>query len=299
MFVGIHITRDRASGTLELDQSAYAERVLRRFEKWLKWKKVKVPAPANRLSKLDVPTTDSDWEKVKEYPYPSVVGSLMYAAVATRPDLMQAVNQLARFMSKWGNPHVKAADQALNFLRGTYHDGIKFNRPEDFDGVLDIYSFSDSDWAGCPDTRRSTIGYLIIICGGPVAWKSQQRKTLAMSSCEGEYMALSEIGKELVWICNFLTEIGVPFRRPKIFCDSSSAINWAEDPVQHQRTKHVELQYYYIRDLVSDQIVDMYKVGTDDNLSDPFTKPTPTSTYNGHRPFMMGWEQIKFDISDK
>jgi hypothetical protein len=120
-----------------------------------------------------------------------------------------------------------------------------------------------------------------------------------MSSCEGEYMALSEVGKELVWICNFLTEIGIPFRRPKIFCDSSSAINWAEDPVQHQRTKHVELQYYYIRDLVTDQVVDLYKVGTADNISDPFTKPTPTIIFNGHRPYIMGWEQVKFDTEEK
>jgi hypothetical protein len=112
-------------------------------------------------------------------------------------------------------------------------------------------------------------------------------------------MALSEVGKELVWICNFLTEIGIPFRRPRIFCDSSSAINWAEDPVQHQRTKHVELQYYYIRDLVTDQVVDLYKVGTADNISDPFTKPTPTIIFNGHRPYIMGWEQVKFDTEEK
>jgi Reverse transcriptase (RNA-dependent DNA polymerase)/Chromo (CHRromatin Organisation MOdifier) domain len=296
MFVGVQITRDRVKGTIDLDQSAYAERVLRRFDKWNHWKKVKVPAPAARLSKLDVPTTSKDWDDVKDFPYPSVVGSLMYAAVATRPDLMQSVSQLARFMSKWGTPHIKAADQALNFLRGTCKDGIRFTRPDNFDGVLDIYAFSDSDWAGCPDTRRSTTGYLIIICGGPITWKSQQKKTLAMSSCEGEYMSLSEVGKEIVWISNFLTEVRIPFRRPSIFCDSSSAIDWSEDPVQHQRTKHVELQYYYIRDLVASQVVDMYKIGSAENVSDPFTKPTPTLIFNGHRPYIMGWQQVKFDL---
>jgi hypothetical protein len=296
MFVGVQITRDRLKGIIELDQSAYAERVLRRFDKWAHWKKVKCPAPATRLSKLDVPSTEAGWNEVKDFPFPSVVGSLMYAAVATRPDLMQSVSQLARFMSKWGSSHIKAADQALNFLRGTWKDGVRFTRPENFDGVLDIYAFSDSDWAGCPDTRRSTTGYLIIICGGPITWKSQQKKTLAMSSCEGEYMSLSEVGKEIVWISNFLTEIKIPFRRPSIFCDSSSAIDWSEDPIQHQRTKHVELQYYYIRDLVASQVVDMYKIGSADNISDPFTKPTPTLIFNGHRPYIMGWEQVKFDL---
>lgn len=296
VYVGVHVLRNRAVGTLSLDQGAYIERVLRRFGKWDKWKKVKVPAPSERLSKLDTASSNEQWDEVKSFPYPSVVGSLMYAAVATRPDIMQAVNQLARFMAKWGKTHVKAADQALNFLRETWGDGITFTKPENFDGVLDIHVFSDSDWAGCPDTRRSTIGYVIIICGGPVSWKSQQKKTLAMSSCEGEYMALSEVGKEVVWICNFLTELGIPFRRPKIFCDSSSAINWAEDPIQHQRTKHVELQYYYIRELVATQAVDLYKVASADNISDPFTKPLPRLVYCAHRPYLMGWKQVDREI---
>ena len=120
-------------------------------------------------------------------------------------------------------------------------------------------------------------------------------KPLAHSSCEAEYMALSEIGREIIWLCNFFDEIGIEYARPKIFCDSSSAIDWAEDPIQHQRTKHVEIDYYYIRDIVGRQLVDLYKIDTKENLADIFTKNVDTTTFNTLKPFIMGWSQIHID----
>jgi hypothetical protein len=250
----------------------------------------KTPNTTNKLSKLDVPINpDAD---ILEYPFPSVVGSLMYLVVATRPDLIQPVVQLARFMAGWGPTHIDAANKALKFMNNSKTNGIVYSRPPDFDGKLKILCFSDSDWAGCPDTRRSTVGYTIMICGGPVSWKSQLHKTLAHSSCEAEYVALSEIGREIVWLCNFFDEIGVAYHRPKIYCDSSSAIKWSDDPIQHQRTKHVEIDYYYIREIVAKQIVDIYKIDTEDNVADIFTKNVDTKTYNRLRPFLMGWRKI-------
>ena len=193
-------------------------------------------------------------------------------------------------MSRWGVKQTKAAEQVLKYLRGTYKDGIQYTVPPNFNGILDIFVFSDSDWAGCIDSRRSTVGFIIYMCGGPIAWKSQMKKTLALSSCEAEYMALSEAGREIIWIINFLTEIGVKFNRPRIYCDSSSAINWAEDPIEHKRNKHIELQYYYIRDIVSAEKVDIYKVGSNDNSSDPLTKNVTTPIFSRLKPSMMGWE---------
>ena len=291
-FVGIEILRESKSVTLR--QSAYAERVWARLEKWVNHFKNKThstsPNTTDKLSKLDIPVEPT--EDIVSYPYPSVVGSLMYLVVATRPDMMQPVIQLARFMSNWGKPHIHAANKSLRFLKRTFNDGIKFTKPPSFNGKLKIQCFSDSDWAGCPDTRRSTIGYIIIMCGGPIAWKSQLRKTLAHSSCEAEYMALSEIGREIIWLCNFLDEIGVEYEIPEIYCDSTSAINWAEDPIQHQRTKHVELDYYYIRDIVAQRKVRLFNVTSKRNPSDVFTKNVDTETYHQHRPCIMGWEPI-------
>jgi hypothetical protein len=293
-YVGVRTVRtitDQES-SITLDQGPYGERSLRRYNFWDNVKKVDNPAPSEKMSKSDIPEKKENKEEWENFPYQSVVGSLMYACTATRPDMMQAVIQLARFMSNWGPIQVKAAKKLLQYWRNTYNDSIKFTKPVDFNGILEIHCFSDSDWAGCPDTRRSTVGFIIIICGGPISWKSRTIKTLALSSCEAEYMALSEIGKEIIWLCHFFTEIGVKYNTPKIFCDASSAINWAEDPIQHKRNKHVELEYYYIRDIVEKKLVEIYKVDTHDNVSDPFTKNIETHKFQKFKPYMMGWKQI-------
>ena len=291
-FVGVEIIRTKSNITLR--QTAYTERVWTRLKDFvIKCKgkiRGKTPNTTDKLSKLDVPIEPTD--DVLEYPFPSVVGSLMYLVVATRPDLLQPVVQLARFMAGWGDTHITAANKALKFMHQTSKEGIVFTKPPNFDGKLKIMCFSDSDWAGCPDTRRSTIGYTIIVCGGPISWKSQLRKTLAHSSCEAEYMALSELGREIIWLCNFLDEIGVPYHTPQIYCDSSSAINWSEDPIQHQRTKHVEIDYYYIRDIVAAQRVHLFKIDGKENPADIFTKNVDPKTYHFLKPFIMGWEQV-------
>ena len=294
-FVGIEIVRDKDRITLK--QTAYADRVWSRFQKWLKVFQRKTtdksPNFSEKLSKFDVPAESTD--DVLEYPFPSVVGSLMYLVTATRPDMLHSVVQLARFMAGWGETHIDAANKAIKYLSRTKSDGIVYTRPPNFSGKLKIMCFSDSDWAGCPDTRRSTLWYTIMVCGGPISWKSQLRKTLAHSSCEAEYMALSEVGREIIWLCNFLDEIGVEYETPQLFCDSSSAINWSEDPIQHQRTKHVELDYYYIREIVAEQKVKLYKIHTKENVSDLFTKNVDGKTFAYLKPFLMGWKQIKLE----
>lgn len=291
-FVGIQVVREHGKTTLK--QTAYAERVYARFQEFVEKNKRKIsantPNLTDKLSKLDVPLDGTD--DVLDYPFPSVVGSLMYLVVSTRPDLMHPVTQLARFMAGWGDTHIEGANKALSYLRRTSNDGIVYTRDPNFDGKLKILVFSDSDWAGCPDTRRSTLGYVIVVCGGPISWKSRLCRTLAHSSCEAEFMALSEVGKEVIWLCNFFDEIGVKYHTPKIYCDSSSAINWGEDPIQHQRTKHVEIDYYYIRDIVASRKVRLFKIDTKNNPADMFTKNVDLKTFNYLRPFVMGWREV-------
>jgi hypothetical protein len=289
-FVGIKVTK--TANTITLDQAAYLERVLKKFKFWLNTQEGKNPNFPEKLSKLDLPFSNEEWNELKDFPYPNIVGSLMYAATASRPDLLPSVIALSRYMSFWGDKHIKAVKHTMKYVRSTYKDNIKFTRPSNFKGILDIIAFSDSDWAGCPDTRRSTVGFIIFMCGGPIAWKSKKKETLALSSCEAEYMGLSEVGRELIWITHFLTEIGVEFNRPRIYCDSDSAIDWAEEPIQHQRNKHVELTYYYIRDIVKAELIDLYRVSTHDNHSDPFSKNLITPTFLRHKPNIMGWTPV-------
>jgi hypothetical protein len=180
-------------------------------------------------------------------------------------------------------------------LKGTKGKGLKYRRPAGSDPKVEIIAFVDSDWAGCPDTRRSTVGWSVHLCGGPVSWKSQLKKTLALSSCEAEFMGLSDVSREIMWLCKFLKEIGVEYHTPKIFCDSNSAIYWAEDPVQHQRNKHVELKYYFVRDAVDKELVKLYRINTKNNVADLFTKPATRSMISELLEALMGYKDPIFE----
>ena len=295
-YVGIVLDKD-AEGRTHLNQSGYNKKVVVKYPVNRKFH-ANIPAPTDRLSKIDCPDTDEERAKI-DYPYISVTGSLLYSAICTRPDIFFAVMQLCRFNSNPGHPHIRASEQCLRYLEETADMGITFTPPskEDMDKKvpLDIVAFVDSDWGGCPDTRRSTIGYVVQVCGGPVAYRSKLMQTMALSSGEAEFMALTEVCRELMWMCNFLDEIGVEYNTPNIYCDSTTAICWAEDPVQHQRNKHVSIKYYYCRDKVAEGKVIMFKIHTTRNLSDVMTKPVGRQILIRIRPALMGQVKPVFD----
>ena len=293
LYVGIVLEREK-DGSCALHQSPFIKTVVAKFPVERKFH-ANIPAQTDRLSKVDCPLSSKD---VPDYPYMSVTGSLLYAAICTRPDIFYAVMQLARFNSNPGQAHVKASEQCLRYLEETPDLGIRYTAPKDKTAKIKIVAFVDSDWGGCPDTRRSTTGYVIQVCGGPVSWRSKLMQTIALSSCEAEFMALTEVCRELMWMCRFLDEIGLEYEIPEIHCDSSSAINWAEDPVQHQRNKHVEIKYYYCRDIVADEKVRLFKINTTNNLADIMTKPVGRQIMEVLRPRVMGHEPPVFDDSE-
>ena len=290
LYVGIVVERDK-EGNCTLHQGPYNRKVAAKFEVNRSFH-ANIPAQSDRLSKADCPVSNKD---AVDYPYLSVTGSLLYAAICTRPDIFYAVMQLARFNSNPGKPHVRASEQCLRYLEETADLGIKYTAPKNKSDKIKIEAFVDSDWGGCPDTRRSTSGYIIQVCGGPVAWRSKLMQTMALSSCEAEFMSLTEVCRELMWMCRFLDEIGLEYEVPNIYCDSSSAINWASDPVQHQRNKHVEIKYYYCRDIVADGKVQLFKIHTTNNISDIMTKPVGRQTMGSLRSRAMGHEPVIFD----
>jgi hypothetical protein len=136
------------------------------------------------------------------------------------------------------------------------------------------------------------MGYVIKISDGPVSWKSRLMPMVAQSSCEAEFMALAEVCREVMWICRFYDEIGISYHIPEIFCDSQSAIAWSEDPIQHQRNKHIEIKYYYCRDLVTADCVRLFYVITGKQEADPQTKPVGPQIMNRLKPGFMGWNGI-------
>lgn len=117
-------------------------------------------------------------------------------------------------------------------------------------------------------------------------------KTISLSSCESEFNGFSEVSREIMWICNFLDEIGVSYHTPEIYTDSNSAMNWAQDPIQHQRNKHVEIKYYYVRDVVASGKVRMFRIHTTLNIADILTKPVGGQILDRLGPRLMGHEPV-------
>ena len=136
--------------------------------------------------------------------------------------------------------------------------------------------FTDADWAGDLDSRKSTSGYLFTFAGGAVSWQSKLQKCVALSTTEAEYIAANEAGKEVIWLKNYLNELGVKQADYVIHCDSQSAIYLSRNSMYHSRTKHIDLRYHWIRDAILNKMFQLRKIHTDKNSSDMLTKVVPT-----------------------
>ncbi|CAA0830164.1 cysteine-rich RLK (RECEPTOR-like protein kinase) 8 [Striga hermonthica] len=240
--LGMKITRDRNAGKLWLSQSDYIEKVLCRFKMDIP-KPIEVPLGSQfKLSNKDSPKDDSEKERMRVMPYASAIGSLMYA--------MEVV--------KW----------ILRYLRGTKDRALVFGR-----GTLTLSGFVDADFAGSDhDKRRSTTGYVFTYGGTAVSWISKLQKIVTLSTTEAEYVAVTEAAKELVWLQNFLNELGRPQEDVALCNDSQSAIHLAKNPAFHSRTKHIKVKYHFIRQLLEKKMLQLKKIRGDINPADMLTK---------------------------
>jgi hypothetical protein len=177
---------------------------------------------------------------MKNVLYASAVGSLMYAMVCTRPDVAHAVGVVCRFLSNPGKVHWNAAKWILRYLKGIINHYICFGDKNN--SVLEAYT--DTDWTGDIDSRKSTFGYLICFRNEIVSWQSKLQKYVALSTTEAEYIAIMEACKKLIWMKKLLYELGVRQERYVLFCDSQSAIHLSKNLMFHSRSKHIELMYH-------------------------------------------------------
>ncbi|KAL0726856.1 hypothetical protein Bca4012_022949 [Brassica carinata] len=213
-----------------------------------------------------------DTERV---PYCSAVGSMMYAMVGSRPDLAYGVGLVSRYMSKPGEIHWEAIKWLLRYIKvrgSTAH----YTKSKEFK----IQGFSDSDYAGDLDKKRSTSGYVFTVGDNVVSWKSRLQPVVALSTTEAEYIALTEAVKEAIWLKGLLEDFGVKQGPISIWCDSQSAICLSKNNVFHERTKHVAKRYHFIRDIIEDKVVDVLKIHTSRNPADILTKVVPVSKFN-------------------
>ncbi|EDR06651.1 retrovirus-related pol polyprotein [Laccaria bicolor S238N-H82] len=274
--LGIHFEKDENTGAISLSQEAYIRRILERFG-MLHCNAKPTPLPSGiTLSESDCPKTDEDRHYMKDKPYREALGSCMWAQVATRPDIAYALSVLARFQGNPGPAHWKAMLHLLAYLKGTIGYKITYNRG----GSLDPIGFVDADYAGDVDTRRSTSGYVFTIAGGPVSWSAKRQATVALSTTEAEYMALTHAAQQALWMYSFMSEIGLARKFPAILHgDNAASIALTLNTKGHARAKHIDIRHHYIRERVAEGEIGLVQIPSEENLADIFTKPLPRITH--------------------
>lgn len=200
-------------------------------------------------------------------PYAMAIGSLMYAATGTRPDITYAVQHLAQFTSHPSNAHWTAVKRVFRYMKGT-HINITLGTSSD----LTLTGYCDVDWAQLHD-RRSTSGYLFKIGNGVISWSSKKQVTVALSTMEAEYIALAYAIKEALWLCALLGGLGQPIKvLTVIYCDNQSAISFAHDNQFHACTKHIDIRHHFIREHIQEGSITLLHCASEDNLANMLTK---------------------------
>ena len=272
--LGMEIQRNRRARKLYLSQSKYIEKVLKRFDMWYS-KPVATPLTAHfKLSSSLAPKTTEEESYMAKVPYSSAVGSLMYAMVCTRLDISHAVSVVSRYMANPGKAHWHAVKWIFRYLRGTIDTCLEFGRQEDT-----LCGYVDSDLAGDLDQRRSLTGYVFTIGGGAVSWKATLQPTVALSTTEAEFMAITEAIKESIWLRALVGELHSCQGATIVHSDSQSAVHLTKDPMHHERTKHIDVCYHFVRDIVAQGEIIVHKISTEENPADMLTKTLPAAKF--------------------
>ncbi|PKU73081.1 Retrovirus-related Pol polyprotein from transposon TNT 1-94 [Dendrobium catenatum] len=266
-FLGIHAISTPTS--FHLNQASYASDILQRA-RFLTCKPVVTPFSLK-------PVVDDTSLLLFENPefYRQIVGALQYLTL-TWPDISYDVNKQCQYMHTPLRHHFQALKHLLRYLRGTVEFGLPINNTSS-----SLRAYADSDWAGDPINRKSTTGYCIFLGDTLLSWCVKKQPTVARSSTEAEYRALATAATDIVWIWRLLAEFRFINSAPTpLYCDNVSAIALAHNPIFHARTKHIEVDYHFIRDFVKSNSTTVHHINTQDQVADIFTKTLPRLRYN-------------------
>ena len=271
--LGIEIRRQEG-GDVFLGQERYAKGVISRFN-MEGCKSVSTPMElGNPLSISQQPTSDVDKENMAIIPYRSAIGSLMYLSTCTRPDIAAAVSELSKFSQNPGMAHWEGVKRVMRYVSGTVDEGLLYKRG----AQVEVWGYSDASHAGEKATSRGRAGYIFLSVGAAISWRSSMMKVVTHSSCESEYVGLSDAGNESIYLMQLQGELGVGGSCVLVYGDNESSLKLAENPVFHQRSKHILLKYHSIRDQVERGTVELSKVDTGLNAADMLTKSVGVGT---------------------
>ncbi|CAK9818809.1 Retrovirus-related Pol polyprotein from transposon TNT 1-94 [Anthophora quadrimaculata] len=263
--LGIEFNRSKHS--IQLHQRCYIKDLLERFS-MTDCKPASTPLDLSKSVQKKPEGADDD---DKNLPYRELVGSLMYLAIATRPDIAHAVSILSRFNDCFSRTHWTQAKRVLRYLKGTAGVGLTYKA-----SGAPTKGYADADWGNCTEDRKSFTGYCFVLASAAVSWASKRQKTVALSSVEAEYMSMSEATKEAIYLRRFLQTLGFELQsKIQMYCDNQGAIKLAENPVFHNRTKHIDVRHHFVRDALRDEAIRLIYIPTGDMVADLFTKGLP------------------------
>lgn len=223
-----------------------------------------------KITKEASPSTEEERQEMRYRPYRELIGGLIYLANATRPDIAFAASTLSRFCANLGRDHWLIAKRILRYLKATSHYGITYTKDEER-----LRAYSDSDWAEDIDDRKSCSGNVLTLATSPISWKSRKQASVALSTMEAEYAALSEVSREVIYLKRLLIHMGFEkYVTPPIsvFCDNQSAIELSKNAVFHKRSKHIDINFHFTCELVDKKEIVIHYLQTDSMLADILTK---------------------------
>jgi hypothetical protein len=287
--LGMEIKRDRRARTITLNQALYVTKALEKFG--LDCCKPRSTPGSSTNDDEQTSSSSSEMDQPTDLKlYQEKVGTLLYAAISTRPDIAYAVNKLTQRMQSPTARDAKACDQVFRYLAGTKHMGLLFGRKRSgaTSAAVSVSAFADADWASDRVDRKSITGWIAMINGDPVSWASKKQKVVSQSTCEAELYAEAAAINESKWLGDLLREIGlIQESAAVIYGDNQSAQALSKNGIKSERTKHVAIKYAFIHDEVSKERVKLQWIPTTEQLADILTKALPRTQHQTLRDKIM------------
>jgi hypothetical protein len=280
LLLGIEIDRNYPQHSIKITQTQYILRMLSRFN-MADARPVATPLPSGIQYQ---PSTDDDAFEDQSL-YRSAIGSLMYAAIGTRPDIAYAVNTLSQFNVKPSQAHWNAVKHVLRYLKGTADYGILYDMNSGYSS-FDVSAFSDAD-NGKSWHKKAITGGVLLLAGGAIKWIAEKQPTITLSTMEAEYVAANSVTRAVKWLRQLIEELGFIIRDPvALFIDNQTAIRISENPELHRKSQHIDKQFHWIREQIEEGIISANWVPGEENLADIFTKSLPATRFSTLRTYL-------------
>jgi hypothetical protein len=302
--LGWRITRDRTNRKLMLDQEGHIQHLL---EEYGMSECIPSETPSTAVSVLYGKCKPAESNKERKTPleahlhpqiqlkdYRSIIGSLQYLTSCTLPVIADAVNKLAHFSAEPQPHHLRALKKVLRYLAGHRSDRLIYTGTQQ-SGVPTIIAYSDADFAEDPATRKSTTGWVVMLCGAAISWRSKRQSTVARSTMEAEYVAAASVVDELIAIRRLLSELGCTQPGPTlVHIDNTATIAIAKEGGKEERRKHIDVKHHCIVEAIDDQTINIKWIPSKENIADLFTKPlNPEARFTTLKNIILGQTDIK------